>query len=100
MCVSASGIQNLFDPGPGMEKFGSGINIPDPQNCNLQILSKRSCLMSNSNWLTVLQVWSGGATVGTGASCVHGALPQRLYGLSPQIRREVRHVAASPLLDI
>jgi hypothetical protein len=53
-----------------------------------------------SHWLTLLQVWSGGATVGTGASCVHGALPQRLYGLSPQIRRQVRHVAASPLLDI
>jgi hypothetical protein len=53
-----------------------------------------------SHWLTLLQVWSGGATVGTGASCVHGALPQRLYGLSPQIRRQVRHVAASPVLDI
>jgi hypothetical protein len=23
-------IRNLFDPGSGMEKFGSGINIPDP----------------------------------------------------------------------
>jgi hypothetical protein len=53
-----------------------------------------------SHWLTLLQVWSGGATVGTGASCVHGALPQRLYGLSPQIRRQVRDVAASPVLDI
>jgi len=21
-----------LDPGPGMEKFGSGINIPDPQH--------------------------------------------------------------------
>jgi hypothetical protein len=30
---SESGIRNLFDPGSGMEKFGSGINIPDPQHC-------------------------------------------------------------------
>ncbi len=29
------GIQNLFDPGSAMEKFGSGIhsNILDPQHC-------------------------------------------------------------------
>jgi hypothetical protein len=26
------GIRNLFDPGSGMEKFGSGINIPDQQH--------------------------------------------------------------------
>jgi hypothetical protein len=25
------GIRNLFDPGSRMEKLGSGINIPDPQ---------------------------------------------------------------------
>jgi hypothetical protein len=25
-------IRNLFEPGSGMEKFGSGINIPDPQH--------------------------------------------------------------------
>ncbi len=25
-------IRNLFDPGSGIEKFGSGINIPDPQH--------------------------------------------------------------------
>jgi hypothetical protein len=24
-------IRSLFDPGSGMEKFGSGINIPSPQ---------------------------------------------------------------------
>jgi hypothetical protein len=28
-------IRNLFDPGSGMEKFLSGINIPDPQHCLL-----------------------------------------------------------------
>jgi hypothetical protein len=28
-----SGILNLFDPSR-MEKFGSGINIPDPQRCH------------------------------------------------------------------
>ncbi len=28
-----SGIRNLFEPGSGLEKFGSGINIPDPQHC-------------------------------------------------------------------
>ncbi len=27
--------RNLFDPVSGMEKFGSGINIPDPQHWNL-----------------------------------------------------------------
>jgi hypothetical protein len=27
-----SGIFLILDPGPGMEKFGSGINIPDPQH--------------------------------------------------------------------
>jgi hypothetical protein len=26
-----SGNRNLFDPGSGMEKLGSGISIPDPQ---------------------------------------------------------------------
>ncbi len=34
-CVSGSGIRNLFDPGSGIregKKFGSGINIPDPQH--------------------------------------------------------------------
>ncbi len=30
-------IWNLFDPGSGMEKFGSGTNIPDPQHCILDI---------------------------------------------------------------
>jgi hypothetical protein len=29
--TSGSGIRNLFDTGSGMEKFGSGINTPDPQ---------------------------------------------------------------------
>jgi hypothetical protein len=28
-------IRNLFFPGSGMEKFGSGINIPDPQHCKI-----------------------------------------------------------------
>jgi hypothetical protein len=28
------GSWDLFDPGSGMEKFGSGINIPDPQHCS------------------------------------------------------------------
>ncbi len=27
---------NLVDSGSGMEKFGSEINIPDPQHCNLR----------------------------------------------------------------
>jgi hypothetical protein len=31
-CGFGSGIWNLFDPGSGMEKFGSGINIPNPQH--------------------------------------------------------------------
>jgi hypothetical protein len=26
-------IRNCFNPGSGMEKFGSGKNIPDPQRC-------------------------------------------------------------------
>ncbi len=30
-----SEIKNLFDPGSGMEKFGSGINILDPQHWGL-----------------------------------------------------------------
>jgi hypothetical protein len=29
---SGSGSRNLFDPRSRMEKFGSGINIPDPQH--------------------------------------------------------------------
>jgi hypothetical protein len=28
-------IRNLFDRGSGLEKFGSGINIPDPQHWNI-----------------------------------------------------------------
>jgi hypothetical protein len=32
-------ISSLFDPGAGMEKFGSGINIPDPQHCSKMNLS-------------------------------------------------------------
>jgi hypothetical protein len=32
MLLNGSGIRNLFDPGSGMEIFGSGINIPDPQH--------------------------------------------------------------------
>jgi hypothetical protein len=27
-----TGIRNLFDLGSGMEKFGSGLNIPDQQH--------------------------------------------------------------------
>jgi hypothetical protein len=27
-----SGASLILDPGSGMEKFGSGINIPDPQH--------------------------------------------------------------------
>ncbi len=30
-------IRNLFDPGSGIEKFGSGINILDPEHCPLVI---------------------------------------------------------------
>jgi hypothetical protein len=30
-------IRDLFDPGSGMEKFGSGTNIPNPQHCRYQI---------------------------------------------------------------
>jgi hypothetical protein len=33
-------IRSLFDPGSGMEKFGSGINIPDPPHWN-KVLKKR-----------------------------------------------------------
>jgi hypothetical protein len=29
----ADQIRNLSDPGSGMEKFGFGITIPDPQHC-------------------------------------------------------------------
>jgi hypothetical protein len=29
-----SGVRNLIDPGSGIEKFGSGISIPDPQHCD------------------------------------------------------------------
>jgi hypothetical protein len=29
------GSGNLFGPGPGMEKVGSWINIPDPQRWNI-----------------------------------------------------------------
>ncbi len=35
-CWSGSGIRNLSDSGSGMEKFGSGINIPDPQHSTLE----------------------------------------------------------------
>jgi hypothetical protein len=34
------GSGNIFDPGSGMEKFGSGLNIPDPQHC--QFLSQNT----------------------------------------------------------
>jgi hypothetical protein len=30
--VPDPGSENPYDPGFGMEKFGSGINIPDPQH--------------------------------------------------------------------
>jgi hypothetical protein len=30
---------NLFDPGSGREKFGPGINIPDPQHCEYTVKS-------------------------------------------------------------
>jgi hypothetical protein len=30
--LSESGIGNIFDPGSGMEKFGTGINIPNLQH--------------------------------------------------------------------
>jgi hypothetical protein len=33
-----SGIFSTHDPGFGMEKFGSGIDIPDPQHCPLSIV--------------------------------------------------------------
>jgi hypothetical protein len=39
------GSGNLFDPGSGMEKFGSGINISEPQHC----LNKRHLESSVSN---------------------------------------------------
>jgi hypothetical protein len=32
-CGSGSGIRCLFNLGSGIEKFGAGKNIPDPQNC-------------------------------------------------------------------
>ncbi len=32
-------IRNLFDPGSGMEKSGSGINIPDPKHKYLVCLT-------------------------------------------------------------
>jgi hypothetical protein len=32
------GSGNLFDPGSGMGKFISGINIPDPQHCSSSLL--------------------------------------------------------------
>jgi hypothetical protein len=35
--LCGSGIRNLFDPGCGLKKFGSGTNIPDPQHCRYQL---------------------------------------------------------------
>jgi hypothetical protein len=35
--VSIGVIYNAEDPDPGWEKFGSGINIPDPQSATLLI---------------------------------------------------------------
>jgi hypothetical protein len=33
---------NLFNSGSGMEKFGFGINIPNPQHCHLRKVSTPS----------------------------------------------------------
>ncbi len=46
-CGSRSGILFLFDPGSGMEKFGSKISIPDP-HCALVFLEIIPDLLSNS----------------------------------------------------
>jgi hypothetical protein len=35
--VYGSGFRNLFDPVSGMDIFGSGIDIPDPQHCPTQL---------------------------------------------------------------
>jgi hypothetical protein len=47
---SRSWIRNLVDPGYGMEKFGSGINIPDPQHCGKEL----QCLILDSH----LSIWA------------------------------------------
>jgi hypothetical protein len=39
---SGSGIYLTRDPESGMEKFGSGINIPDPQHCYYAIQNKHA----------------------------------------------------------
>ncbi len=41
----------LFDPGTGMEKFGSGIIIPDPQHWSLMLktLIGLSCILKYSS---------------------------------------------------
>jgi hypothetical protein len=36
------GSGNIFDPGSGTEKFGFGINIPDPQHCTSGYFSPRA----------------------------------------------------------
>jgi hypothetical protein len=36
-----SGIRNLFDPGSGVEKFGSEMFIPDPQRCKYHTMNRR-----------------------------------------------------------
>ncbi len=52
-CGYGTGIRNLLDPGSGMEKFGSGINIPDPQHSLLRSLAAAlsSLFKSFLTWL-------------------------------------------------
>ncbi len=86
----------LFDPESGMEKFGSGINIPDPQHCikltePRQIQIHKHCftvirrLQRNvvylgwpiaPSYMSQNAVRGGGGSCGVSAnkySCAHGA---------------------------
>jgi hypothetical protein len=50
-------IRNLFDAGSGMEKFGSRINIPDPQQCPVVLTEEKFFVAWRCNvWQ---QIWFG-----------------------------------------
>ncbi len=87
-------IRTHFDPGSGMGKIGSGINIPDPQH-----------------WLSGFVVWTidpqreqrarvaGGAQVGGAARCwVRGPQAQKFWresqGVLPSCKNQVSELHA------
>jgi hypothetical protein len=64
-------IRDLFDPGSGMENFGSGINIPNPQPwCIYSLISEdMDAILWDSSFLIVNKYSS--------ATCVeHSSLPE------------------------